>query len=36
MNFKLPPFVYWTPEDWKSKGHDYDEVRDNMLGMGYH
>ncbi len=32
MNFKLPPFVYWTPEDWKSKGHDYDEVRDNMLG----
>ena len=32
MNFKLPPFVYWTPEDWKTKGHDYDEVRDNMLG----
>ena len=32
MNFKLPPFVFWTPEDWKTKGHDYDEVRDNMLG----
>ncbi len=32
MNFKLPPFVYWSPEDWESKGSDYDEIRDNMLG----
>lgn len=32
MNFKLPPFAYWTPEDWANKGHDYDEIRDNMLG----
>lgn len=32
MNFKLPPFVYWTPEDWKTKGDEYAEVRENMLG----
>jgi len=30
--FALPPFCHFTPEDWKSKGHDYDEIRDNMLG----
>ena len=28
----LPDFCHFTPEDWQSKGHDYDEVRDNMLG----
>ncbi len=32
MNFKLPPFAYFTPEDWAEKGHEYDEIRDNMLG----
>ncbi len=30
--FCLPPFVYWTPEDWKTKGNEYDEIRKNMLG----
>ncbi len=30
--FALPPFCHFTPEEWQSKGHDYDEVRDNMLG----
>lgn len=30
--FKLPPFAYWTAEDWHGKGHEYDEIRDNMLG----
>lgn len=30
--FALPPFCSWTPSDWDSKGHDYDEIRDNMLG----
>lgn len=30
--YRLPPFGSWTPEDWKTKGHDYDEIRDNMLG----
>ncbi len=30
--FPLPPFCGFTPEEWKEKGHDYDEVRENMLG----
>lgn len=30
--FLLPPYAYWRPEDWKDKGHEYDEIRDNMLG----
>ena len=30
--FVLPPFCGWTPEEWKTKGHEYDEIRDNMLG----
>ncbi|MDC7287695.1 D-lyxose/D-mannose family sugar isomerase [Blautia schinkii] len=30
--FALPPFCGFTPEEWKDKGHEYDEVRDNMLG----
>lgn len=32
MNFQLPEFVRWSPEDWQNKGHEYDEIRDNMLG----
>lgn len=30
--FELPPFCHWTPQDWETKGHEYDEIRDNMLG----
>src|SRR5512140_1869684 len=30
--FKLPPFAFWTPEDWKSKGEEVDEIRRNALG----
>ena len=30
--FELPPFCNFTLEEWKNKGHEYDEVRDNMLG----
>lgn len=32
QKFALPPFCQFTPEEWKSKGHEYDEIRDNMLG----
>ncbi len=32
MNFKLPPFAFWSPEKWAEAGHEYDEIRDNMLG----
>lgn len=30
--FHLPPFCHWTPQEWNDKGHEYDEIRDNMLG----
>ncbi|HUM82767.1 MAG TPA: D-lyxose/D-mannose family sugar isomerase [Lachnospiraceae bacterium] len=30
--FELPDFLKFTPEEWKEKGHEYDEIRDNMLG----
>ena len=30
--FELPPFCSFTPEEWAEKGHEYDEIRDNMLG----
>ena len=30
--FALPPFCGFTPADWAKKGHEYDEIRDNMLG----
>ena len=30
--FSLPKFCSFTPEEWKTKGHEWDEVRDNMLG----
>jgi hypothetical protein len=31
-NFRLPPFAFWSPEDWLTKGHEADEIRDNALG----
>lgn len=30
--FALPPFAHWTPEQWREKGGECDEIRDNMLG----
>jgi len=30
--FALPPFCNFTPEEWQTKGHEYDEIRDNALG----
>ncbi len=30
--FELPPFCKGTPEERHTKGHEYDEIRDNMLG----
>ena len=32
FSFRLPPFADWTPADWATKGHECDEIRDNMLG----
>lgn len=31
-SFYLPPFCHMTPEEWENAGHEYDEVRDCMLG----
>ena len=28
----LPPFCHMTPEAWENAGHEYDEIRDCMLG----
>ncbi len=30
--FMLPPYLSFTPEQWKEKGPEYDEIRDNALG----
>jgi len=30
--FCLPPFAFWSAEDWNSRGHECDEIRDNCLG----
>jgi hypothetical protein len=30
--FYLPPFAYWTPADWKSKGEEAREIVENQLG----
>ncbi len=28
----LPPFAFWTTEEWRHKGHEADELRNCMLG----
>ena len=30
--FKLPPYLYFTPEEWTEKNHEYDEIRECELG----
>jgi len=32
FKFALPPFCHFTPDEWQSKGPEYNELRDNMLG----
>ncbi len=32
QNFRLPPFAYWTPEEWKQKGPEVREIVQNKLG----
>lgn len=31
-SFRLPPFAFFTPEEWKKKNSEYDEIRINELG----
>lgn len=30
--FRLPPFAYWSPEDWRNKGPEAAEIPQNDLG----
>ncbi len=30
--FYLPPFAYWTPQDWQQKGPEVREIVENKLG----
>ena len=32
MNFKLPPWAFWRPEEWRGKYDACSEITDNMLG----
>jgi D-lyxose ketol-isomerase len=32
MNMVLPPFAFWTTQDWAEKDSDCDEIRKLMLG----
>jgi len=32
QGFRLPPFCGWTPAQWERLGHEYDEIRECMLG----
>lgn len=32
FQFRLPPFAYWTPQQWQAMGHDADEIRTRQLG----
>ena len=31
-HIRLPPFAYWTPEQWRLKGTECDEIRQCKLG----
>ena len=30
--FRIPPYLSFTPEEWAEYDHEWDEIRDNMLG----
>lgn len=32
MNFYLPPFSTWTPDEWKTKGNESQEIVEQQLG----
>jgi D-lyxose ketol-isomerase len=32
QHFHLPPFAYWTPQDWMCKGEEVHEIVDRHLG----
>lgn len=32
LGFKMPPFAYWTPQNWQAMRATSQEIADNMLG----
>jgi len=32
LNLRLPPFAFWSVDDWKTRGPEANEIRDCMLG----
>lgn len=30
--YHLPPFAYWSAQEWARKNHEFDEIRENMMG----
>jgi D-lyxose ketol-isomerase len=30
--FQMPPFAFWTPEQWRTAGPEYDDAREARLG----
>jgi len=32
LGFHLPPFARWSAEQWRSTGHEADEIREHRLG----
>lgn len=32
LGCRLPPFAFWTVDDWRQRGHEADEIRGAMLG----
>lgn len=32
LNFHLPPFAYWSPADWQTKGPEVSEIVEHQLG----
>ena len=32
QGFYLPPFAYWSPQEWKKKGEEVAEIVDRRLG----
>ena len=31
-HFMLPPWADWTPDDWKTKGPECDDIRERAMG----
>jgi len=32
MNFRLPPFAFWSPDEWRKKDRGFEEIKRAMMG----